>query len=472
MYLGTSGRDSLVHPTRAIQFLVGTRGKNETMAIGGPWSPSLDGPNPATDPSVLVKTAIRACKALTGIDLSNCTHWHRFLEIHYRRQETSSKPARTETTVIFMPDVWSTMPSKEEFTALQEKYAEALQDKINPKPKEPEKQPQKEPEVEVSNGKTDEPAEDKAKKDEPEDMDSKCSEDAASEKPSEEDTAMEQDGGEAEPAEAEEEEEDEEAAKPTPWRELDPKSMKVKELMAELVARGINAKGLKSQLLGRLQKSIKEEQEKEKDAPKVEEAAEENKKAEEPAAEAKEEKEAAPEEPKKAEDKPKVVDVEEEEPEVMEVQQDGTPKEKSDEDVFVKPKPIDEKQKAALTKAYTVPSKPCILVHPNTKAKSGKFDCTTMTLSVLLDYRTDDNKEGTFEVSLFAELFNEMLMRDSGFEMYKTIVEAPGKVPEPKKSKEKPKEDDKKKESEAKDDKEGSVTSTNSNEEKDTKEKV
>lgn len=64
-----------VHPTRLINFLVGLRGKNETMAIGGPWSPSLDGENPDKDPSVLIRTAIRTCKALTGIDLSNCTKW-------------------------------------------------------------------------------------------------------------------------------------------------------------------------------------------------------------------------------------------------------------------------------------------------------------------------------------------------------------------------------------------------------------
>lgn len=64
-----------VHPTRLINFLVGLRGKNETMAIGGPWSPSLDGENPDKDPSVLIKTAIRTCRALTGIDLSNCTQW-------------------------------------------------------------------------------------------------------------------------------------------------------------------------------------------------------------------------------------------------------------------------------------------------------------------------------------------------------------------------------------------------------------
>jgi len=32
-----------VHPTRMINFLVGLRGKNETMAIGGAWSKKLDG---------------------------------------------------------------------------------------------------------------------------------------------------------------------------------------------------------------------------------------------------------------------------------------------------------------------------------------------------------------------------------------------------------------------------------------------
>jgi hypothetical protein len=77
-------RDGLVHPNRVFQFLVGSRGKNESMAIGGAWSPSLDGPNPESDPGVLVKTAIRTVKTLAGIDLTNCTQWHRFMEIHYR----------------------------------------------------------------------------------------------------------------------------------------------------------------------------------------------------------------------------------------------------------------------------------------------------------------------------------------------------------------------------------------------------
>ena len=45
------------------------------MAVGGPWSPSLDGINPTDDPRVLINTAIRTTRALTGIDLSACTQW-------------------------------------------------------------------------------------------------------------------------------------------------------------------------------------------------------------------------------------------------------------------------------------------------------------------------------------------------------------------------------------------------------------
>lgn len=55
--------------------LTGMRGKNEVLAIGGAWSPSLDGADPANDPAVLIRTAIRTTKTLTGIDLSGCSQW-------------------------------------------------------------------------------------------------------------------------------------------------------------------------------------------------------------------------------------------------------------------------------------------------------------------------------------------------------------------------------------------------------------
>ena len=67
--------DDMQHPARLIQFLVGQRGRNEPMAIGGAWSPSLDGPNPQDDPGVLIRTAVRTVLALTGIDLSRCSKW-------------------------------------------------------------------------------------------------------------------------------------------------------------------------------------------------------------------------------------------------------------------------------------------------------------------------------------------------------------------------------------------------------------
>lgn len=68
-------RESFQHPTRLIQFLVGLKGKGEPVAIGGPWSPSLDGSNPEENPRVLINTAVRTTKALTGIDLSHCMQW-------------------------------------------------------------------------------------------------------------------------------------------------------------------------------------------------------------------------------------------------------------------------------------------------------------------------------------------------------------------------------------------------------------
>ena len=72
----SDAKDVGIHPDKLIQFLVGLKGKGEPMAIGGPWSPSLDGADPENDPQVLINTAVRTCKALTGVDLSQCTQWY------------------------------------------------------------------------------------------------------------------------------------------------------------------------------------------------------------------------------------------------------------------------------------------------------------------------------------------------------------------------------------------------------------
>merc|ERR1712029_509216 len=169
----------------------------------------------------------------------------------------------------------------------------------------------------------------------------------------------------------------------THWSQLDTKAMKVAELRSELTARGQNSKGIKTQLAAKLQECMGKEKE-----------AEENKEKE----------------------KEKDVEKPSEEGEKMEENTVEEPaKEENAEEVTIV---LDDRQKEKLASAYKTPSNPCIFVHPNSKAKSGKFDCRVESLSVLLDYRTDDNKEGTFEVSLFADLFNEMITRDSAFKIY------------------------------------------------------
>ncbi|XP_032674232.1 cell division cycle and apoptosis regulator protein 1-like isoform X1 [Odontomachus brunneus] len=358
-----------VHPTRLINFLVGLRGKNETMAIGGPWSPSLDGPNPEKDPSVLIRTAVRTCKALTGIDLSSCTQWYRFLELYYRRAETTHKsgrvvPSRVETVILFLPDVWSCVPTRLEWDGLQLNYKRQLERKLLRA---------------ASNS---------------DDLDAANETDEAAVADQKDDSMTEK-------------------KDPTHYSELDPKSMNVNDLRQELVARNLSSKGLKSQLLARLLKAIKSEQAKEEGR---QDEADEN------------EEDVSP--PSKEEDDKKFRDSKD-----------------HDEDK----RKLYERERAVLEKRYTLPDSSHIVVHPSRMAKSGKFDCTVMSLSVLLDYRPEDTKEHSFEVSLFAELFNEMLTRDFGFRIYRALCSLPEKTKEKDEDKKKDKKDDKR--DEKKDDK-------------------
>ena len=62
------------HPMKKLQFLVGQRGRRETMLIGGAWDP-VDGADPAHSPGTLKATAIRTFLAATGVDLSTALHW-------------------------------------------------------------------------------------------------------------------------------------------------------------------------------------------------------------------------------------------------------------------------------------------------------------------------------------------------------------------------------------------------------------
>ncbi|XP_065333777.1 cell division cycle and apoptosis regulator protein 1-like isoform X4 [Cloeon dipterum] len=356
-------RDGYVHPTRLINFLVGVRGKTkETMAIGGPWSQSLDGPNPDKDPSVLIKTAIRTCKALTGVDLSPCTQWYRFVEIYYHRSETTHKgkviPPRVETVVLFLPDVWSCLPTRLEWESMQLAYKKQLCRKLKAD-EAPDAAAAAEPAAAVA-------AATLAAEEAPENQ--------------KEEEKMETDS--------------EKKPEPTHFSELDVKVMKVSEMRLELEARTLNSKGLKSQLVARLTKALKTEQELEEAGAKAAEQA-----AVDKAAESEETSMDLPTESS------------------SEKKEDGE-RSKSHED---------KEKQARYERRFVLPENSHIIVHPSKTAKSGKFDCTLMSLSLLLDYRQEDTKEHSFEVSLFAELFNEMLRRDFGFRIYKAFVDFPEK---------------------------------------------
>lgn len=87
-------------------------------------------------------------------------------------------------------------------------------------------------------------------------------------------------------------------------------------------------------------------------------------------------------------------------------------------------------EKSIWERRFALPKNPKILIYPSTNVKGGIFDCSSMTLSSLRDYRVVDRKEESFEVSLFSELFYEMLNRDFAFRIYQEIVRRAAKSSE------------------------------------------
>ena len=63
---------------------------------------------------------------------------YRFAEIRYLRAESRDKPARVETVVLFLPDVWRCAPTRLDWMNLQKAYTQKLQKKLNPDAEEPE----------------------------------------------------------------------------------------------------------------------------------------------------------------------------------------------------------------------------------------------------------------------------------------------------------------------------------------------
>lgn len=392
------------HQTRLYKFLIGSKGKRDIMAIGGSWSESLDGPNPESNPRTLVNTAIRTCKALTGIDLSKCTNWRRMVEIQYHRDEEVRKgltvPDRVETTVIFVPDVHSCMPTDTEYDQLRKQYLDKCEAVITAAEQERKKKSEPDPAPE------------------PQTPDKSTSDVGA-----EEGTPAAESGSEDKKASDEAMEVTEAVDADSKPPELDVKSLKVQELRKELDARGLSSRGLKSALIARLTEALEAEAKsaEEEKAKKLEEEQE----TKEAAVETKEE--AAV----KTEDNQESSNNDENSGFVTkdEVSCDDKNESKTgDEAAEKKEKAADEKEeepkidKEKMRKRWTLPeTRPKIPVHPNPDYKKGVFDCSLMSLSTLLEYRHEDNKESVFEVSLFAEAFNQMLQRDHALNIYKAL---------------------------------------------------
>ncbi|XP_058468218.1 cell division cycle and apoptosis regulator protein 1-like [Malaya genurostris] len=431
-----------VHPTRLINFLVGIRGKNETMAIGGPWSPSLDGENPNSDPNTLIKTAIRTCKGLTGIDLSSCSRWYRFVELYYRRSETYHKgrliPARIETVIIFLPDVRSCLPTLSEWNELHLSYKSHLERIINSQcsdnadPGDIAALQKKSSEAEEHSSLADEMPSSIAASNLPSDStvatasSIQKSRSTSPRNDKEKDTTV---------ADNEKEESDGAnfcAGQSTDAITLDVKKMKVADLKAELEARNLSTEGIKNTLVARLTKALNNEQEigenvcSDIEKPSSHDANVTNKLS----CTAEFDKITEKNEEEEFET---MENVDMSEVTVIDEYDSTKSDEKSNDEGTIKkndPASLSEKERQLLEKRYSIPKQPHLIVHPSRTAKSGKFDCAVMSLSVLLDYRSEDSKEHSFEVSLFAELFNEMLTRDFGFNIYKALYMIPAKKEE------------------------------------------
>uniref|UniRef100_A0A1I7XK81 SAP domain-containing protein n=1 Tax=Heterorhabditis bacteriophora TaxID=37862 RepID=A0A1I7XK81_HETBA len=365
-----------------LQFLVGVRGK-ENMAIGGSWSPSLDGEDP-TNPATIIRTAIRTTKALTGVDLSDvpqCRRSHLFLFAPQTalRAQLDVKLAAIDTQSV----------------------KDDSKEGDSPKPVSKESPVRAPTQAEAST------------------PTKACVLNAVTE--------------ETPSKESENEGDVETKEEPTHWSQLDVKSMKVAELRAELEARGLETKGIKTLLAQRLQEAVDKEQE--ADGTQSRNGEDVEMKDETDIATEKDEEDSA------------TIDAAKEKSEA-EVKKEAEELQKKVEKLEKEKK----EKKAALERHYTFPKEQKVLVYPSKTAKGGKFDCKLVSLQSLLEYRQDDNKESQFEVSLFAEAFKEMLERHSAFAIYHAISNAADKESERKRRDEaRGKKDEEKKEEEKKD---------------------
>ncbi|XAR53200.1 hypothetical protein NMG60_11021653 [Bertholletia excelsa] len=100
--------DRIPHFCNMLRFAI-LKKDHSIMAIGGPWD-TVDGGDPSVDDFSLVQTALRHAKDVSQLDLKNCRHWNRFLEIHYDRIGKDGLFSHKEVTVLYVPDLSDCLP--------------------------------------------------------------------------------------------------------------------------------------------------------------------------------------------------------------------------------------------------------------------------------------------------------------------------------------------------------------------------
>jgi hypothetical protein len=193
----------------------------------------------------------------------------------------------------------------------------------------------------------------------------------------------------------------------------------VAKLRDELSLRGLNTKGLKSQLTTRLAKALKEEKDMEMETHVGEETtgpADESFDPGEPESGDQVGSETVEDQPQPVEEQ------EQDEVEIVSEEIETSSKEAGPKLsgilVPILTPDMDEKTKKIWERRYALPRRPHVLAHPPYSTKAAELDCAKMSVSSLREYRLNDNKETSAEVSIFAEFFHEMLQRDFAFKIY------------------------------------------------------
>eukprot|EP00897_Mesotaenium_endlicherianum_P006610 jgi/Mesen1/5978/ME000302S04977 len=138
-------KDKVAHLHNLLKFVVLRKDRGAIQAAGGQWDAALDGGDPAVGDGALLRTAIRCTKESTGIDLSPCANWLRFCEVHYERLTEDGLPSHTEISVMFLPDLHSCLPTLSEWAqTLKARAVAKLEAEAAEKARESEKEKEKE----------------------------------------------------------------------------------------------------------------------------------------------------------------------------------------------------------------------------------------------------------------------------------------------------------------------------------------